>query len=57
MELTDDELTHIHSCLHDEVHYGNDEVVYGHGEYAVGLRSALRKVEDEASKRGLWWAQ
>lgn len=56
MEFTDEELTHIHSCLCDEVYYGDDEVVYGDGDYAVGLRSALKKVDDEASRRGLWWA-
>jgi len=56
VELSDEELKHIHSCVYDEVYYGDDEVVYGDGEYAVGLRSVLKKVDDEASRRGLWWA-
>jgi len=56
MELTDKELEHLHSCVYDEVYYGDDEVVYGDGEYAVGLRSVLAKVENEAHARKLWWA-
>ena len=54
--LGDDELMHLHSCVYEEVYYGDDEVVYGDGDYAVGLRSTLAKVEDEAKKRKLWWA-
>lgn len=57
MELTDDELMAVHSCLYDEAYYGDDEVVYGNGEYAVSLRTALAKVEDEAKRRKLWWAR
>lgn len=55
MNFTDEELDAVHSCLYDEAYYGDDEVVYGNGEYAVNLRTALAKVEDEAKKRKLWW--
>ena len=57
MDLTNDELDALHSCLYEEVHYGDDEVVYGDGEYAVNLRLTLRKVYDEAKRRKLWWAR
>lgn len=57
MELTDEELDAIHSCLYDEAHYGDDDVVYGDSLYAVNLRSALEKVTNEAKARGLWWAR
>jgi hypothetical protein len=57
MNLTDEELEHLYSCVYDEVYYGSDEVVYGDGDYAVGLRSVLGKIEDEAKRRGLWWAK
>ena len=57
MELTDDELEALHTCVYDEVNYGDDEVVYGTGVYALYLRSALAKMEDEACERKLWWAQ
>lgn len=50
-ELTDEELVAVHSCVYDEVYYGDDDVVYGDGDYAVALRSALKKVEDETSRR------
>lgn len=53
MELTDDELVATYSCLYDEAHYGDDEVVYGDGDYSVALRSALAKVEDETKRRRL----
>ena len=54
MELTDDELSHLHTLLFDEVLYGDDDVVYGDGKEAASLRSALEKVEDEAKRRKLW---
>jgi len=53
MELTNDELMAMYSCVYDEVYYGDDDVVYGDGEYAVALRGALRKVEDETKRRHL----
>ena len=53
MELTDSELDSVQSCLYEEVYYGEDEVVYGDGPYAVALRSALAKVDDEIKRRGL----
>jgi hypothetical protein len=54
VNFTNEELDAVHSCLYDEAYYGNDEVVYGNGEYAVNLRTALAKVEDEAERRKLW---
>ena len=51
MELTDDELDAVHSCLYDEAYYGDDEVVYGDGEYTINLRSALEKVWNEVHRR------
>lgn len=51
MELTDEELDAMHTCLYDEAYYGDDDVVYGDGEYSVNLRSALGKVEDEIEAR------
>ena len=56
MDLTNSELDALHGVLYDAVHYGDDEIVYGDGEEAVNLRSALRKVEDEAKRRKFWWA-
>lgn len=53
MELTDAELDSVHSVLYEEAYYGDDEVVYGNGPYAVALRTALAKVEDEIKARGL----
>ena len=54
MDLTDAELSAMHSVLYDEVYYGDDEVVYGNSPHAIALRTALAKVEDEAKKRGLF---
>jgi hypothetical protein len=54
VNFTNEELDAVHSCLYDEAYYGGDEVVYGNGEYAVSLRTALAKVEDEAKRRKLW---
>lgn len=56
MELTDAELDSLHGVLYDQVHYGSDEIVYGDGQEAVNLRSALEKVTNEAKRRKLWWA-
>lgn len=57
MELTDAELSELHGLVHDEVHYGDDEIVYGDGPKAVLLRSVLSKLTDEAKRRGFWWAR
>lgn len=55
MDLTDEEFEALHSCLYDEVYYGDDNIVYGSdGDI---LRSALGKVEDEAKRRKLWWTR
>lgn len=54
MELTNDELMAVHSCVYDEVYYGDDDVVYGDGEYAVALREGLKKIENEAKRRKLY---
>lgn len=52
--LTDDELDELHSFLQDECLYGDDNIVYGSdGDL---LRRVLRKVENEAKRRGRWWA-
>lgn len=53
MELTDDELMAVYSCVYDEAYYGDDEVVYGNGDYAVALRKGLAKLEDESKRRNL----
>jgi hypothetical protein len=53
-ELTDDELMAAYSCIYDEVHYGDDSVVYaapGENAYADALRGALAKVTHEAEQR------
>lgn len=51
MDLSDDELMALHSVAYDEVYYGDNDVVYGDGDYAVALRSALKKVTHEAEQR------
>jgi len=51
MQFTDEELDSMQICLHDEAFYGDDDVVYRETPYSIGLRSALRKVEDEIQKR------
>lgn len=56
MELSNEELDALYSCVFDEVMYGDDSVVYGDDEYAVNLRAALTKVTNEAKRRKLWWA-
>lgn len=53
MTLTDEELMAIYSAVYDEAYYGDDDVVYGNGDYAVALRKGLAKLEDEAKRRGL----
>jgi hypothetical protein len=61
MDLTDEELTEVHSVIYDEVYYGEDEVVYKTTERGTlineRLSSALEKVESEAKNRKLWWAK
>jgi len=56
MELTDEELTALHSLVQEEAMYGDDEVVYGDGPEAVMVRTLLTKVTDEAVRRKLWWS-
>lgn len=53
MNLTDDELMAVYSCVYDEVYYGDDEVVYGDGDYAVSLRVGLEKLHAETERRGI----
>jgi hypothetical protein len=57
--LTDDELFEIHSLVYDKVYYGDDEVVYRTTEEGSlihdRLSSVLRKVDNEAKVRELWW--
>jgi len=57
MNLTDEELSELHALVDDEVHYGDDEIVYGDGPQAVLLRSVLTKVTAECKARGFWWAK
>lgn len=52
MELTDEELDTVHSCLYDQAYYGDDNIVYG-SEGDI-LRAALAKVTAEAERRKLW---
>lgn len=53
--LTDEELEELHSVMYDHCHYGDDSVVYtSAGDTA---RRVLRKVDNEAKRRGLWWAR
>ena len=58
--LTDDELFEIYSLAYDKVYYGDDEVVYRTTEEGSlihdRLSSVLRKVDNEAKVRKLWWA-
>lgn len=54
MDLTDAELSAMHSVLYNEAYYGDDEMVYGNSPHAIALRTALAKVEDEAERRNLW---
>lgn len=54
MELTDAELSIVHTVLYEEAYYGDDEIVYGNHPEAIALRTALAKVEDEAKRRKLW---
>ena len=54
MELTDDELDALYACVYDEVFYGDDDVVYGEGEYAVNLRAGWVKLNEEIKRRKLY---
>lgn len=53
--LTDEELEELQSVLYDRVYYGDDEIVYG--KKGDTLRRILRKVDNEAKRRGFWWAR
>lgn len=53
MEFTDAELEETYSTLYEEVHYGDDDVVYGDTPKVHALQSALSKVTDEMKRRKL----
>ena len=55
MGLSDEELEAVHSCVYNEVHYGDDNIVYGSD--GDTLRAALEGIEGEAKIRKLWWAR
>lgn len=59
--LTDEELFEVHDLVYDKVYYGDDEVVYSTSPEGSlihdRLASVLRKVDNEAKRRGLWWAR
>ena len=59
--LTDEELFEVHDLVYNKVYYGDDEVVYKASEEGSlihdRLSSVLRKVDNEAKRRGLWWAR
>ena len=57
MDLTDEELSALHTLILEEALYGDDRVVYGDGPQAVMIRTLLEKVTDEAKRRNLWWAR
>lgn len=57
MDLTDGELSALHTLIHNEALYGDDDVVYGDGPEAVMVHTLLEKVTDEAKRRKLWWAR
>lgn len=57
MDLTDEELSELHSILEYRALYGDDEIVYGEGREAHLTRVLLGKVHDEAKERQLWWAR
>ncbi len=60
LSLTDEELDELHLLLQGELLYGDDELVYMTSENGKlqneRLTSILRKVENEAKRRGRWWA-
>lgn len=52
IDLTDDELAELYDAAYDEAYYGDDDIVYtSKGDV---LRSAVRKLGDEAIQRGIW---
>ena len=53
--LTDDELDELHDILYDYCYYGDEEIIYT--EKGDVARSVLKKVENEAKRRGFWWAR
>jgi hypothetical protein len=57
MDLTDEELSALHTLILEEALYGDDHVVYGDGPQAVMIRTLLEKVTDEAKRRNFWWAR
>ena len=57
MNLSDEELSALHTLVQDEAMYGDDDVVYGDGPEAVMVRTLLEKVTNEAKERKLWWAR
>lgn len=52
IDLTDGELEALYDVAYDEAYYGDDDVVYT--DKGDNLRSAVRKLNDEAVKRKLW---
>lgn len=60
MELTDEELDELHSLLQETLLYGDDDLVYMTTEDGriqnERLSSIQREVENEAKRRGRWWA-
>ncbi len=52
MNLSDEELDHVHSLLYGAVYYPN--VGYFNEEQMKDVESALSKVTDEAKRRKLW---
>lgn len=57
MEFSDEQLSELHGLIHEEVHYGDDEIVHGDGPQAVIYRELLNIVTVEAKRRKMWWAK
>jgi hypothetical protein len=51
--LSNEELVAVYSCVYDEAYYGDDDVVYGDGDYATHLRAGLTKLDEEMTRRKL----